>query len=66
MKQILLDIQVKHDEPIPILCDNTTAINISKNLVMHSKIKNIPIKFHLLREQVIEKNVKYKYIGTKE
>ena len=66
MKKTLEDIQVKYDEPIPILCENTSAINISKNPVMHSKTKNIPIMFHFLREQVIEKNIKLEYVGTKE
>jgi hypothetical protein len=66
MKQTLQDIQVEYDEPIPILCDNTSAISISKNLVMHSKTKHIPIKFHFLWEHVIEKNIKLEYIGTKE
>ena len=66
MKQTLEDIQVKYDEPIPILCDNTSAINISKNLVLHSKTKHIPIKFHFLREQVTEKNIKLEYVGKKE
>ena len=33
---------------------------------MHSKTKHIPIKFHFLREQVTEKNIKLEYIGTKE
>ena len=60
------DMQVKYDEPIPIFCDSTSAINISKNLVMHSKTKHIPIKFHFLREQVIEKNIKLEYVETKE
>ena len=66
MKQTLQYIQAKYDKPILILCDNTSAINISKNPVMHSKTKHIPIKFHFLREQVIEKNIKLEYIGTKE
>jgi hypothetical protein len=48
MKQTLTDIQVEYDEPIPIYCDNTSAINISKNLMMHSKMKHIPIKYHFL------------------
>ena len=30
MKQTLTDMQVEYDEPIPIYCDNTSAINISK------------------------------------
>jgi hypothetical protein len=66
MKQTLTDIQVEYDEPIPIYCDNTSAINISKNPVMHSKTKHIPIKYHFLQEQVAEKNIKVEYVGTKE
>jgi hypothetical protein len=66
MKQTLTYIQVEYDEPIPIYCDNTSAINISKNPVMHSKMKHIPIKYHFLREQVAEKNIRVEYVGTKE
>jgi hypothetical protein len=66
MKQTLTDIQVEYDEPIPIYCDNTSAINISKNPVMHSKMKHIPIKYHFLWEQVAEKNIRVEYVGTKE
>ena len=66
MKQTLIDIQVEYDEPIPIYFDNTSAISISKNTVMHSKTKHIPIKYHFLREQVAEKNVRVEYVGTKE
>ena len=66
MKQTLQDIQVKYDEPMSILYDNTSAINITKNPVMHSKTKHIPIKFHFRREQVTKKNIKLEYIGTKE
>ena len=30
MKQTLTDIQVEYDDPIPIYCDNTSAISISR------------------------------------
>jgi hypothetical protein len=66
MKQTLKDIQVKYDEPISIFYENKNTINISKNSMMHSKTKHILIKFHLLREQVTEKNIKVEYIGRKE
>jgi hypothetical protein len=66
MKQTLEDVQVKYDHPITINCDNTSAINISKNHVMHSKTKHIPIKYHFLRDQVSQKVVKVEYIDTKE
>ena len=66
LKKTLTNIQVEYDEPIPIYCDNTSAISISKNPVMHSKTKHIPIKYHFLQEQVAEKNISVEYVGTKE
>jgi hypothetical protein len=66
MKQTLKDIQVEYDEPIPIYCDNTSTISTSKNTVMHSKMKQIPIKYHFLQEKVAEKNIRVEYVGTKE
>jgi hypothetical protein len=33
---------------------------------MHSKAKNIPIKYHFLREQVAKKKIRVEYVGTKE
>ena len=47
-------------------CDNTNAINISKNLVMHSKKKHISIKYHFVRELVQDKEIRLEYVHTKE
>jgi hypothetical protein len=66
MKQTLQDMKVSINEPISIKCDNTSAISISKNPVLHSKTKHIPIKYHFLREQVAQKIVKLDYVSTKE
>eukprot|EP00253_Pinus_taeda_P031422 PITA_31422 len=66
MMQTLQDFQITCTPPISLLCDNTSAINISKNPVMHSKNKHIPIKYHFLREQVLEQNVKLEYVPSKE
>ena len=66
MRQTLEDILVKYEHPTMIKCDNTSAINMSKNPIMHSKTKHMPIKYHYLREQVSQKDVKLEYIDTKE
>jgi len=50
----------------PYFVDNTCAISISKNPIMQSKTKQIPIKYNFVREQVSEKNIKLEYVGTKE
>ena len=53
-------------EPMVIYCDNTSAINISKNYVMHTKVKHIAIKYHFLRELVQDKKVRLEYVNTEE
>ena len=49
-----------------LYCHNTSAINISKNSVMHAKTKYIAIKYHYVRELVEDKQVKMEYIRSKE
>eukprot|EP00253_Pinus_taeda_P032988 PITA_32988 len=66
MMQTLQDFEITCTPPLSILCDNTSAISISKNPVMHSKTKHIPIKHHFLREQVLEQKVKLEYVPSKE
>lgn len=66
MKQNLKYIQIELNDPILIMCDNTSAINISKKSVMHSKTKHIPIKIHLLREQVVTNTIILEYVTTKD
>ena len=65
-QQTLKYIKIIFEEPTVIHCDNTSAISLSKNIVQHSKARHIPIKFHYLREQATNKNIKLEYIPTKE
>ena len=51
-------------EPMIIYCDNTSAINISKNLVMHTKTKHIAIKYHYLKE-LVQDEVGMEYVNKK-
>ena len=53
-------------EPVVIYFDNTSAFNISKILVMHTKTKHIAIKYHFLRELVQDKDVRLEYVNNKE
>jgi len=66
MKHTLKDIRVVYEDLVTIFCDNISAINISKNLVMHSRTKHISIRYHFLREKVTENEVKLEYVSTKD
>ena len=56
----------KITKPMVLYCDNTSAINISKNPMMHTKTKHITIKYHYLRELVQDKEMRMEYVNTKE
>lgn len=58
VKQTLKDILVEYSKPISIRCDNSSAINVSKSPIIHSRTKHIAIKYHFLREKVTTKEVK--------
>ena len=38
------------DRPTPILCNNNTTINLSKDPTLHTCIKHVDIKYHFLQE----------------
>ena len=53
MKQTLSDFGLTYSH-VPIKCDNTSAISISKNPVQHSRTKHIEIRHHSL--EIMHKN----------
>jgi len=64
MKQQLSDYGIILDH-IPIRCDNTSAINLSKNPVQHSRTKHIEIRYHFLRDHVQKKDCVLEFVDTK-
>ncbi|KAL8103060.1 hypothetical protein AgCh_027552 [Apium graveolens] len=64
MQQTLQDFGISYSN-IPIYCDNTSAINISKNPVMHSRTKHIDVRHHFLRDNV-SKGSKRQRVGNFE
>ena len=47
-----------------VYCDNSSAINISKNPVQHFKTKHLEIRYHSIRDLVERKIVSLEYIPT--
>nr|KYP56105.1 Copia protein [Cajanus cajan] len=64
MKQQLSDFGLSLDH-IPIKCDNTSAINLSKNPVLHSRTKHIEIRRHFLRDHVQKGDCVLEFVETK-
>ncbi|CAL9011654.1 unnamed protein product [Prunus brigantina] len=53
-------------EPTQLLCDNTSAIAISKNLVHHHKTRHINRRFHFIRDALQNGEIDLLYCKTEE
>ena len=63
MKKVLTDYGISQYTMV-VYCDNSSAIDISKNLVQHSKTKHIEIRYHFIRDLVERRIVCLEYILT--
>ena len=63
MQKLLLDYGIRQDH-LTIYCDNTSAINISKNLAQHSRTKHIESRHHFIWELVEDGTVTLEFIYT--
>ena len=63
MKKRLHDYGINQDT-MCVFYDNTSAINLSKNPVQHSKSKHIEIRYHFIWDLVEEKTMYLEFITT--
>ena len=63
IKQQLHDFGIEQYH-IPLYCDNTSAINISKNPINHSRTKHRDIKHHFIRDHVQNGNIALDFVDT--
>ncbi|GJV40695.1 hypothetical protein Tco_1419135 [Tanacetum coccineum] len=61
MKSQLTDYDIIY-EKVPIFCDNTSAIAISNNLVLHSRTKHIDIKYHFIKDHILKGDIELYFI----
>ncbi|GKD38462.1 retrovirus-related pol polyprotein from transposon TNT 1-94 [Tanacetum coccineum] len=53
-----------HYKMVPIFCDNTSAIAISNNLVLHSRTNHIKIRYHFIRDHILKGDIELHFIPT--
>jgi hypothetical protein len=51
-------------ERVPLMCDNTSAISVAKNLVFHKRIRHPERRHHFLRDHVEKGDIEMRYIDT--
>ncbi|KAI3691360.1 hypothetical protein L2E82_49707 [Cichorium intybus] len=51
---------------VPIYCDSKSAIAISHNPIQHSMTKHIDLRYHFIKDQILEGNIELYLIPTDE
>ncbi|KAI3510721.1 hypothetical protein L1887_17854 [Cichorium endivia] len=51
---------------VPIYCDSKSAIVISHNPIQHSMMKHIDLRYHFIKDQILEGNIELYFIPTDE
>nr|GEW59077.1 retrovirus-related Pol polyprotein from transposon TNT 1-94 [Tanacetum cinerariifolium] len=51
-------------EKIPIFCNNTSAIAISNNPVLHLRTKHIDIRYHFIRDHILKGDIRLHFFPT--
>ena len=58
-----MDYGIKLDH-IPIKCDNTSAINLSKNSIQHFRTKHIDIRHYFLQDHIQNGDISLEFVDT--
>ena len=53
-----------NDFPIQIGVDNQSTLSLVKNPVQHSRCKHIDIRYHFIRNEILEGTVNLYYVQT--
>jgi hypothetical protein len=51
-------------ERVPLMCDNTSAVSVAKNLVFQKKMRHVERRHHFLRDHVEKGDIEMRYIDT--
>nr|GEU65904.1 copia protein [Tanacetum cinerariifolium] len=63
MKSQLTDYNIIYKK-VPIFCDNTSAIAILNNPVLHSRTKHIDIRYHFIRDHIFKGDIELHFVPT--
>ena len=61
LKNLLMELGFRQPDPMPMHCDNQSAIYIDQNPVFHERIKHIEIDCHFVRDAWTKKVVMFQF-----
>ena len=65
LKNLLTTLGVKFDAPIPVHCDNISAIHMAANPICHEKTKHVRVSYHFIRDEIVRGLITTRHVPTK-
>nr|KYP57182.1 Retrovirus-related Pol polyprotein from transposon TNT 1-94 [Cajanus cajan] len=66
LRRILEELHFYQQGPTVIHCDNSSTIKLSRNPILHGRSKHIDVRYHFLRDLVIEKIIDLVYCRSED
>ncbi|GKU95895.1 hypothetical protein SLEP1_g9193 [Rubroshorea leprosula] len=66
LRRIMEELELNQHEATSIYCDNSSAIKLSRNPVLHGRSKHINVRYHFLRNLVEDGTIELIYCRTED
>ncbi|GKV41367.1 hypothetical protein SLEP1_g48909 [Rubroshorea leprosula] len=66
LRRIMEELELNQHEATSIYCDNSSAIKLSRNLVLHGRSKHLHVRYHFLSNLVEDGTIKLIYCRTED
>ncbi|CAN6458627.1 unnamed protein product [Victoria cruziana] len=64
LKIVLRDLGMEATQPMKMICDNKTTINLANNPVLHDQMKHVELVRHFIREKIDSKELVLSYVRS--
>ncbi|PKU78407.1 Retrovirus-related Pol polyprotein from transposon TNT 1-94 [Dendrobium catenatum] len=66
LRRLLSDFNLPPQAPMPLYCDNTSAIALANNPVFHARTKHIEVDCHFIRDCIQTKQIIVHHLATQD
>ena len=64
IRNLFKDLNIKHDSPMKLYCDNKAAYDIAHNPIQHDRTKHVEVDRHFIKEKLEERIIETPHVSS--